>query len=219
MNSIAVVVADSDRLFSEALALALSDYPGLAVSEQRPLTGPDLVLTAIEENPQVVVADYWLREMLGPAAAVAISAANRKARVILLPWPYGPREVAYAFAAGAAGLVPKSAALDEVVVAVGKVAAGEERVCPEEVQQIARNLGQSHVEAALTWERLRTLTYREFQILNLLGSGGTLAEVAAGLSIRPSTAQTHLHRILEKTGTSTRHQAAALARSYGVAPP
>lgn len=214
-----VMVADSEPLFSEALALALEEYTDLAVLEPRPGGGPGLVEAVIERRPDVVVAEYWLSGMQGPATTAAISAAVEGPRVILLAWLYGPREVAYGFAAGAAGLLPKSVGLSEVVQAVRRVAGGEQGVCPEEVQQIADHLTKKHREAAEAWQELRTLTYREFQILNLLGAGRRLTDISTRLSIQPSTAQTHIHRILEKTGTTSRHQAAALARAYGLAQP
>lgn len=58
---------------------------------------------------------------------------------------------------------------------------------------------------------LRTLTAREHQVLDLLITGATTADIAARLSISPVTAQNHVAHILAKLKVRSRLEAVALA--------
>src|ERR1700756_5614885 len=51
------------------------------------------------------------------------------------------------------------------------------------------------------FSKLFSLTAAEMRVLSLLLSGGSVNHAASQLNIAQSTAQTHMKRILEKTGT------------------
>ena len=55
------------------------------------------------------------------------------------------------------------------------------------------------------------LTARETEVLDLLGSGATNAEIGAQLYISAKTVEHHVSRILAKLGVRTRAEAAAVA--------
>ena len=59
---------------------------------------------------------------------------------------------------------------------------------------------------------LATLTPREHEVLSLLMAGRSNGEVARCLGISEKTASVHVSNILRKTGTSSRVEAAELAR-------
>jgi DNA-binding CsgD family transcriptional regulator len=54
------------------------------------------------------------------------------------------------------------------------------------------------------------LTHREREVLRRITDGQSTQQIAAGLSITPSTARTHAHNVLLKLGVRSRAQAAAL---------
>ncbi len=60
------------------------------------------------------------------------------------------------------------------------------------------------------------LTYREQEVLTLLGQRLTNAEIAARLFIELSTVATHVGAILSKIGAANRREAAAIATRYGL---
>lgn len=60
------------------------------------------------------------------------------------------------------------------------------------------------------------LTYREQEVLTLLGQRLTNAEIAARLFIEPSTVSTHVGNILDKIGAANRREAAAIAARHGL---
>ena len=60
-----------------------------------------------------------------------------------------------------------------------------------------------------------SLTKREQEILAHLVAGRTYAEIAAALFISEKTVSVHVSNLLRKTGTSSRHEVAALASRLG----
>jgi DNA-binding CsgD family transcriptional regulator len=58
------------------------------------------------------------------------------------------------------------------------------------------------------------LTYRESEVLELLGQRRTDAEIAAALSISRRTASSHVGSIMSKLGVNNRRDAVAIALGY-----
>ena len=83
---------------------------------------------------------------------------------------------------------------------------------------IARtSLGEPFVEIDFDeTAALDTLTKAEARVLELLGEGLTNAGIARRLFVSIETVKTHVHRVLDKLGVSTRAQAALVAR--GITP-
>lgn len=60
-------------------------------------------------------------------------------------------------------------------------------------------------------DRLALLTGRESQVLDLLMSGGSAAQIAEHLCLSLSTVRTHIHSIMIKLGVSSQLAAVAVA--------
>lgn len=60
------------------------------------------------------------------------------------------------------------------------------------------------------------LTPREVEVLMRVGDGEDTRLIAAGMGIAPSTARTHVQRVLMKLGVGSRLEAAALAARTGL---
>ena len=63
------------------------------------------------------------------------------------------------------------------------------------------------------------LTYREAEVLTLLASGLSNAEIAQRLFLSNATVKTHINRIFAKTGARDRAQAVRYAYQHGMATP
>lgn len=60
------------------------------------------------------------------------------------------------------------------------------------------------------------LTPREVEVLGLLAAGQANKEIARALGVSPNTVKTHLARLYEKLGATSRTGAIAQARSLGI---
>jgi DNA-binding CsgD family transcriptional regulator len=74
-------------------------------------------------------------------------------------------------------------------------------------------------EAEPAADATRGLTPRELDVLRLLGSGATNAEIGRKLYISPKTASVHVTAILRKLGVTGRVQAATVAERMGLLDP
>jgi DNA-binding NarL/FixJ family response regulator len=64
--------------------------------------------------------------------------------------------------------------------------------------------------------RIRELSDREREVLQLLGSGESNAELAKRLYVSEATVKTYVSRLLTKLGLANRTQAAILAHEAGL---
>lgn len=92
---------------------------------------------------------------------------------------------------GAQGYLSKSMPTPQILEAVRRVATGGTHFA-------ARNTAASSGR----WAMRQPLTEREQQVMQLIGSGKTNADIASMLGLSPKTVGTYRERILEKTGLS-----------------
>ncbi len=100
--------------------------------------------------------------------------------------------------AGASGYLTKENAPEELVKAIRKVVSGGKYVSPG----LAENLAIS-LDTGSDRPRHETLSDREFQVMRLMASGKTLAEIADTLSLSAKTVSTYRTRLLEKLNLKT----------------
>jgi two-component system, NarL family, invasion response regulator UvrY len=98
-----------------------------------------------------------------------------------------------AFKAGAAGYITKNSRRTELAEAIDRVMGGGRYVSPSLAEKLIISL-QRGVEGPLH----ETLSDREFQVMQLMGSGKTVSEIAEILSLSDKTISTYRARILEK---------------------
>jgi DNA-binding NarL/FixJ family response regulator len=117
-----------------------------------------------------------------------------------------------ALRAGASGFLLKDAPTEEVVAAVRAVAAGDAvlsaSVTRQLLDQVARRL-----PAAVSRQptELDSLTQRELEVLRMLASGLSNAEIAAALVVSEATVKSHVSALLGKLGLRDRVQAVIYA--------
>ncbi|CAM5388362.1 response regulator transcription factor [Streptomyces avidinii] len=137
------------------------------------------------------------------------------------PPPFGPvpspRGIAAAFAAGASGYVRQDERIEGVERALAKARAGEVAIAPQLLQGAFAELLNPAAQPDDEGSRLlRLLTPREVEVLVRVAEGEDTRLIAAGMEIAPSTARTHVQRVLMKLGVGSRLEAAALAARTGL---
>lgn len=205
--TVTVVVADAQRLFADALAHALERRGWISIVRPHPGGAHEAITAACEHRPDVALVDYWLDGLPGPDVIRALIACSPGTRVLSLSWFHGPSQVAEALAAGAAGFVPKHAAVADVVDAIRRAHAGERPVLHTGEAPRAHGAGPPV-----------PLSPRELEVLRLVAAGRDVPDISVSLRISRATVRTHIQRALEKTGTKSRVAAVAVARSHGLVP-
>jgi DNA-binding NarL/FixJ family response regulator len=211
-----LVVVDDHRLLAEALASALKLRGHRVLAAVAPTAGAaDLVLT---RSPEVCLIGTATPGEPGAFDAVIRIKRERPAVAVLVLGPVpSPRGIAAAFGAGASGYVRHDERIEGVERAMMKARAGEVVVAPELLQGAFAELlnpeAQPHDEGT---RLLQTLTPREIEVLVRVADGEDTRVIAAGMRIAPSTARTHVQRLLMKLGVGSRLEAAALAARTGL---
>ena len=113
--------------------------------------------------------------------------------------------------AGASGYLTKENAPEELVRAIRKVVSGGRYISPGLAESLAFGLDDASSPA-----RHETLSDREFQVMQLMASGKTLAEIADTLSLSAKTVSTYRARLLEKLNLKTNSELIRYAIENGL---
>jgi two-component system, NarL family, invasion response regulator UvrY len=103
-----------------------------------------------------------------------------------------------ALRAGAAGYMTKESVPDELKSAVRRILSGRRYVSATLAEKLAFDLRKG---ADVPLHEL--LSDREFQVLRMIASGGSIKEIAGELSLSVKTVSTYRARLLKKTGMRT----------------
>lgn len=219
MQTIRVLIADVQRLFSGALARALAAWPDLDVVDARPATAPDVLRAVEEHEPDVVVLDLWLPDLEAPALTAMLLERRPEVAVVAVSGFFSPDHISGVLHAGAAAFVPKTIEVETLVGTIRRAHAGERPVDVEALDRLIRTLAartEAHRDA---WERLSRLSPREVEILAALNVGHANDEIAEELGIARKTVANHIQAILDKTATHSRSEAVNMARNVAFVTP
>jgi DNA-binding NarL/FixJ family response regulator len=182
-------------------------------------TGVQALEQARVLRPDVVVMDIRMPEMDGLEATRRITGdgALDHTRVLVLTTFELDEYVFGALRAGASGFLLKGGEPADLVNAIRVVAAGESLLAPS----VTRRLIQTYVSQPQRAPRsepdgMAELTVREREVLGLIATGLTNAEIAETLTLSPLTAKTHVSRILMKLGARDRVQLVVIAYQSGI---
>lgn len=211
-----VLIVDDHAAVRAGVAAILGAAPDIAILGEA-ADGAQALAAVDSLRPDVVVLDLHLPDLHGVEVCARIVAAGGPTRVLVLTAYELSESIEGALAAGAAGFLAKTAEPHQRIEAVHAVASGESYLTPSATSHvIARAVDRASSTGVRPSERagerpVETLTEREDEVLALVAEGLTNKEIAARLRISPATAKTHVARILQKLGASTRTQAAMCA--------
>jgi DNA-binding NarL/FixJ family response regulator len=211
-----VLVVDDHDLFRVGLASALEAYSDIEVLAQAS-TGRMGVRLAAELRPDVVLLDLRLPDLEGAAVTRAMLEDNEAARIVILTVIGEGSDIAAAVDAGACGYLFKDSPIDDVVAAIRAAASGNAWLAPRAAQALLDRIRREHARSGLPSAPAEDLSPREIEVLRLLARGCDNNQIAAELSMSPSTAKNHVSSILNKLGVSNRIQAAIYAVRMGMA--
>jgi DNA-binding NarL/FixJ family response regulator len=121
-----------------------------------------------------------------------------------------------ALQAGASGFLLKDATAEDLAGAVRVVAGGEALLAPSITQKLIADYVSRPVARQPDQTVLGELTERELDVMKLVATGKSNAELAAELFLSEQTIKTHVSRILAKLGLRDRTQIVVTAYESGL---
>jgi two-component system, NarL family, invasion response regulator UvrY len=189
---IKVLIADDHALIREGLRKVFSleaDIEVVAAAEDA-----RQAIDWIRNNDvDVVVMDVNMPGMSGIDALDQILQMKPQLPVLMLSMLPEKNFAVRMLRAGAAGFVSKESAVDEIVGAVRRVAAGNKYVSPTAADHLATELSRPDAAAPHT-----QLSNREFQVLRMIASGSNTRQISEDLELSVNTIATYRRRILQK---------------------
>ena len=215
MSALRVLIADDDDLMRAGLRAVLSSDDTIDVVAEA-ADGREAVRLAGALQPDVVLMDVRMPGMDGIAATREIAAALPLSRVLILTTFEDDDYVFGALRAGASGFLLKRTRPEQLIAAVHTIAAGESLLSPSVTRTVIRQMARSPQPDAAAGRRLRELTPREREVLELVARGLSNSEIAAKLVVEGSTVKTHMKRILAKLELRDRVQVVILGYETGL---
>jgi DNA-binding NarL/FixJ family response regulator len=208
-----VLLADDQDLVRAGLRLMVDSAPDLTVVGEA-ATGRQAIRLAKLERADVVLMDIRMPELDGLEATRRILAANRSARILILTTFDLDEYVYEALSAGASGFVLKDDPPEQLIAAVRTIAAGDALLSPAVTKRVIRQF--TRIPRPAPPKEMDELTAREQEILRLIASGLSNAEIGERLYIGETTVKTHVTHVLQKLGLRDRVQAVVLAHQTGL---
>ena len=207
-----IIVADDHPLFREALRHAL----GRAVPDAM-VVEADTVAALLDEAERHPEADLLLLDLNMPgangfSALVQMRAHHPSLPVVIISANEDPGVIRRSIGHGAAGFVPKSSTVEEMVEALQAVLDGDVWI-PASVDAESTTLEGPEADVA---SRLASLTPQQFRVLTMLSAGLLNKQIAYELGVSEATIKAHMTAIMQKLGATNRTQAVVLSQQLAL---
>jgi DNA-binding NarL/FixJ family response regulator len=210
-----ILLVEDHASFRQTLAFVFDREPEFEVVAQAgSLAEACKVMDGLKVDLGVI--DLALPDGEGIELIKDLREANPNFAALVLTASLDRAEHARAVESGAAGILHKSAGVDEILDATRRLGEGETLLSQEELIALLRLAGQSREEEREARASIEQITLREREVLQALGEGLSNKEIAAKLHVSVDTERTHMMNILNKLGVHSRLQALLFAARHGL---
>ncbi|GAA2595607.1 response regulator transcription factor [Streptomyces axinellae] len=223
-----VVIVDDQAMVRAGFAALLAAQSDIDVVGEAPdgARGIELCRAA---HPDVVLMDVRMPVLNGLEAAQQLLepslGVTHTPRVLMLTTFDVDDYVYEALRVGASGFLLKDAPPADLIAAVRVVAAGEALLAPSVTRRLIAEFARRprprtrRSRASDPALRLKGLTERETEVLELVARGQSNGEIAGSLLLAEQTVKSHVSRIFTKLGLRDRAQAVIFAYESGLIAP
>jgi two-component system, NarL family, response regulator LiaR len=202
-TGIRVLVVDDHTMVRRGLATFLKVFDDLVMVGEA-ASGQEAIQLCDKLQPDVVLMDMVMPDMDGATATRLIRKQSAQVQVLALTSFKEEILVQSALQAGAIGYLLKDVSADELAQAIRAAHAGRSTLSPEAAQALVHATSQPPAPGI-------DLTERELEVLTLMVEGLNNTQIAARLTVSPSTVKSHVSSILAKLGVASRTEAVSLA--------
>jgi DNA-binding NarL/FixJ family response regulator len=210
-----ILLVEDHASFRQTLAFVFDQQPDFEVVAQAgTLAEMRRAMGGFEADLGVI--DLSLPDGEGTELIEELRNANPLFAALVLTASLDRTEHARAVEAGAAGVMHKSADVDEILDATRRLGEGETLLSQDELVALLRLAGQNREEVLEARASIEQITPREREVLQMLAQGLSNKEIAATLHMSVDTERTHMMNILNKLGVHSRLQALLFAARHGI---
>lgn len=200
-----VIIADDHGLFRQGLRQLL-ETEGYSVEAEA--TSGDEALTAVAEHQGcVLLLDIAMPGMNGLEVARRLNERGDDVKVVMLSAREDRDALFSAISAGARGYVAKDAEPDQLFAAIDLVLRGGTVLSTGVAQNLGEGIRQLDYAPGAYEQRRLALTDRELEILRLLATPKSPAQMASQLFLSKKTVQNHISAIYRKLDVRSRSEA------------
>lgn len=206
-----IIVVDDHPLFRKGVVQMLSSEPDLEVRAEA--ESSPAALDILRRTPfDLAIVDIGLHGSAnGIELTKSIKAEHPQLPVLVLSMHDESLYADRALRAGASGYLMKREALDSVISAVRTVLEGDIFVSPAmQKKMIAAHVGAN----AQSRSGIEKLTDRELEVLQLIGEGKEVRQIASGLHLSAKTVEAHRAHIKEKMNFANAREVARFATTW-----
>lgn len=187
-----ILIADDHAIVRKGLVqLLIEEFPTAKITE---VVDSREALNQVDLQPwDIILLDISMPGRNGVDTLKQIRASHIKTPVLMLSAHSEDQYAVRVLKAGASGFLNKDAAPEKLLEAVHKVLSGKKFISPSLAEKLAEDMNDYGKQAAH-----EQLSDREMQVLQLIGSGKTVSEIAEQISLSVNTISTYRTRLLEK---------------------
>lgn len=204
-----IVLVDDHPLFRKGLEQLIASHSGFVVCAEAADSAAAMEVIR-RVAPDLAIVDLSLPGANGIELIKNIRAEFAKLPVLVLSMHDESLYAVRALRAGANGYVMKQEALENVITAIGEVLAGRPYLSRDMSAKLITNVATGGNEEGPTDK----LSDRELEILELIGKGRDVREIAKALHISTKTVETHRAHIKEKLNLPNARQVARFATQW-----
>jgi DNA-binding NarL/FixJ family response regulator len=207
-----IVIVDDHPVLRKGLGRIINSHQGFVVCGEAGDATDGMALIR-KERPDLVIVDIGLPGASGVELTKNVRSEFPQMPVLVLSMHEESLYALRALRAGATGYIIKQEAIEKIGDAVRKVLSGRRYLSPVISKQMMTN---SEEESA---GPIATLTDRELEILELIGKGREVRDIASQLRLSPKTVEAHRTHIKEKLNLENARQVARFAVEWVTAQP
>lgn len=194
---IRIVITDDHPVVRHGIRQILEDDERISLIHEAS-DGKELLSKLMTQAYDVVLLDISLPGRSGLDLIPQIKKIRPDSAILILSIHSEELYAIQALKSGASGYLTKSSAPEELLSAVYKVSRGEKYISASLAERLAENLLMDEDKPLHTF-----LSAREMEVLELLGEGKKVSQIAEELSLSPKTISTYRERLLSKLHLKT----------------
>ena len=204
-----IIIADDHPLFRQALSIMLkSHFADAHLLEAE--TIPELELLLLSKNADLLLLDLDIPGAQGFNTLINIRRSYPELGVVVISGFEDKETINKAMCHGAAGFIPKSTSVTDMVIAIKEVFAGNLWTPDGDFDPNVQKNSE-------TDDRIDSLTPQQHKILLMFADGLLNKQIAYELGLSESTVKSHASTIFLKLGVRNRTQAVIVLNEYKIA--